>query len=73
MAKRLPKHERAAREATFASLFDARDQLRPGSVEEIFVDHMADHCMEAWLSESYGYAVRIVRWTGDGVEIERCG
>jgi hypothetical protein len=73
MAKRIPKHEREARDATFAALMDARDQLEDGSVEGIFVDHAANHCFEAWLSESFGYPVRIVCWTGDGVEIERCG
>ncbi len=72
-AKRLPKHGRAAREATLTALMDASDQLDPGSVERIFLRHAGDHCIEQWLSEGLGYQVRIIAWTEGGPTVERVG
>jgi len=71
--RRVNWREAKARELVFATFVVARDQLVPGSVERIFLDHAMDHCIEAWLSESYGYLVRIVCWNEDGCEVERIG
>ena len=69
--KGIDPSERAARMLTMRSLRAARDKLLPGSVEAIFVYHAGHHCMEQWLSDSYGYEVRITGVTDDGYEITR--
>lgn len=74
MAKpNIPAAERRARTATLETLFAARVQLVAGSVEEIFLYHAGHHCLAQWLSDSWGYDVRITGVTEDGFEVTRVG
>jgi hypothetical protein len=68
---RWAKHEIAAHTATLNTLADARDKTPEGSVESIFLEHAFTHCLEAWLSDSFGYEVRCSDWRDGGCTVTR--
>lgn len=67
---RQPKHVREARTATVNTLADARDRLPYGSVEAVTLQHCIDHLIDAWLSESFGRAVRAYAESDDLWRVE---
>jgi len=70
---KISRQERQARTATLNTLSQARTTVGYGSVEEIFLYHAGHHCLELWLSEAYGYQVRITEVDDEGYTITRIG
>ncbi len=70
---KISREERRARTETLNVLRKARAAVGYDSVEGIFMYHAGQHCIEQWLSDWYGYEVRITGVDDEGLSIIRIG